>query len=52
MRLIDAEELKSEIQKIVEEERKFDERWAAGLRYALTIIDNAKPVEIKRKSSG
>lgn len=45
MRLIDADELKAEIEKIVEEERKEDPMWANGLRYALTIINKAQTVE-------
>lgn len=31
--------IKDEIEQIVEEERKHDEKWAAGLRYAIKIID-------------
>ena len=39
MRKISVEALKNKITKVVSEEKKEDERWAAGLRYALTIID-------------
>ena len=45
MRSVDADTLKEEIRKVVAEERKEDEKWAAGLRYALTIIDKAQTVE-------
>lgn len=44
--LISREALKEAISKVVAEERKEDERWAAGLRYALTLIDNAPPVDL------
>lgn len=42
---ISREALKEVISKVVSEEKKEDERWAAGLRYSLTLIDNAKTVE-------
>ena len=42
---ISREDLKEAVSKVVAEERKEDERWAAGLRYALTLIDNSQAVE-------
>lgn len=45
MRLIDADELKEEIRKIVKEESPIHETWAAGLRYSLKIIDNTPTVK-------
>lgn len=45
MKLIDADLLKEKIRKIAEEERKEEPMWAAGLRYALTIIDSSAPVD-------
>lgn len=53
--LISRIELKEVVSKIVVEERKEDEKWAAGLRYALKLIDNAPIVkayteeELKKK---
>lgn len=43
---ISREALKEAISKVVTEERKEDERWAAGLRYALTLIDNAQAISL------
>ena len=43
--LISREALKEAISKVVAEERKEDERWAAGLRYALTLINDAQTSE-------
>lgn len=45
MRLIDADALKEQIAKTVEEEGKIDKKWSKGLNYALKIIDNATTVE-------
>lgn len=42
--LISREALKETISKVVAEERKEDAIWAAGLRYALTLIDNVPTV--------
>ena len=44
-RLIDADSLNEEINKIVDEEIKVDEKWATGLRYSLKLIDNAPEVK-------
>ena len=37
--------LKEVTSKVVAEEIKEDEKWAVGLRYALTLIDKAPPVK-------
>ena len=51
MKKVDADALKEEIRKVVEEERPLDERWAAGLKYSIKIIDNAPAVEPDRPQS-
>lgn len=42
--LISRKALKEDISKVVAEERKEDEKWALGLKYALKLIDNAQTV--------
>lgn len=44
MRAIDADALKEEIQKVAKEEGHLDEKWSAGLRYSIKLIDNAPSV--------
>lgn len=34
--------IRAEIEQIADEERKYDEKWAIGLRYAVKIIDKYK----------
>ena len=46
MRLIDADALKKEINKIIDEEIEIDEKWAKGLKYSLKLIDNAPTVPL------
>lgn len=33
------DKIKAEIEQTVDEEQKYDEKWAVGLRYAIKIID-------------
>ena len=33
------DKIRDEIEQIVDEEQKYDEKWAIGLRYAVKIID-------------
>ena len=44
--LISRSDLKEVTSKVVDEEIKEDEKWAVGLRYALTLIDKAPPVKL------
>ena len=43
-RLVDdvLDKIRAEIEQVVEEESKFDKKWAQGLKYALKIIDKYK----------
>ena len=36
------DDLRAEIEQTADEEQKYDERWAIGLRYAIRIIDKYK----------
>ena len=50
--LISRSALKTEIQKIVDEEKCIDEKWASGLGYSIKIIDNAPTVEVTDYDTG
>lgn len=36
------DKIRAEIEQVVEEESKFDKKWAQGLKYSLKIIDKYK----------
>lgn len=46
------EKIKAEIEQTVDEEQKYDEKWAMGLRYAVKIIDKYKAEIEPQESEG
>jgi hypothetical protein len=52
MKLIDADELKTEINKIIDEEIEIDEKWSNGLKYSFKIIDNTPTVPLSDFKEG
>ena len=48
MRLGDLDALKATINDAVDEEIRFDQAWAIGLKYSLKLIDNAPTVETSK----
>lgn len=43
------DKIRAEIEQIADEERKHDEKWAIGLRYAVKIIDKYRAGGSRRK---